>query len=302
MSSPEEQLQTLQVITDVLGWISFVCNILIFIGYTLNAKARQFPSSIFWYSLIPAIIQSLSAPFGTLAGYPARSGVSPLCTIQGMIVHYGSLSWSTWVLLSTIHLYLLIVKSRVFSNPQRTESLYLVIGFVFPFLPVLVSLIAQVYAPAGIWCFISGEANGFWILFTTYFWIGLLCLAALIITSIVVAHVQINLYKLKKASQQTQEYRHTISSISSFQKRLITFIALFCGIFLLATIVRVRQIIIFNLGGPASLDYEWSMVLTLAFGLTGIIHLLSFATNKALYQQAYKTCTKGRPKRDPCCI
>lgn len=34
MSTPEEQLQTLQVITDVLGWISFVCNTLIFIGYT----------------------------------------------------------------------------------------------------------------------------------------------------------------------------------------------------------------------------------------------------------------------------
>lgn len=59
------------------------------------------------------------------------------------------------------------------------------------------ALIREIYHNKLIFrCFISGEANGFWILFTTYFWIGLLCLAALIITSIVVAHVQINLYKL----------------------------------------------------------------------------------------------------------
>lgn len=50
-----------------------------------------------------------------------------------------------------LQLYLLLVKERVFSNPLKAERIYIVIGFVLPFLPVLAGLIAQVHAPAGVW-------------------------------------------------------------------------------------------------------------------------------------------------------
>jgi hypothetical protein len=42
------------------------------------------------------------------------------------------------------------------------------------------------------------------------------------------------------------------------------------------------------------MSYEWSLTLTIAFGLTGIIHILAFGTNKSLYQQAFKTCREAR--------
>jgi hypothetical protein len=50
-----------------------------------------------------------------------------------------------------MQLYLLIVKSKVFANPGKADRLYLMLGFVLPFIPVLVALIGQVYAPAGVW-------------------------------------------------------------------------------------------------------------------------------------------------------
>eukprot|EP00029_Vermamoeba_vermiformis_P012451 TRINITY_DN726_c0_g1_i3.p1 TRINITY_DN726_c0_g1~~TRINITY_DN726_c0_g1_i3.p1 ORF type:complete len:312 (+),score=27.68 TRINITY_DN726_c0_g1_i3:1275-2210(+) len=295
MALAPEQVQVLQHITDVLGWTSFVLNTAVFVGYSLIPKARHFPSSVFWYALIPAIIQSAGVPIGTITGYPARINErSAACTVQGMIVHYGFLSWSTWVFLCTVHLYLLLVKARVFSEPRRAEQLYLVIGFVFPFLPVLVGLIAQVHAPAGVWCFLSSQDNGYWILSLAYIFIGPLALASLILTVIIVVHVQLRVHRMKKENKAVgQEYQQAVSSVSSFQVRLITFITLFCSIFLLATAVRIRQIIIAGMGGPIALTYEWSLTLTVAFGLTGIIHLLAFATNKQLYTQAYKTCRRA---------
>jgi hypothetical protein len=191
-------------------------------------------------------------------------------------------------------LYLLIVKERVFSNPLKAERLYIVLGFVLPFVPVLVGLIAQVHAPAGVWCFLSSQDNGYWILSLGYIFIGPLALASLIITVIVVVHVQMRVYRLKKRNKELdQEYQHAVSSVSSFQIRLITFITLFCSIFLLATAVRIRQIIIAGTGGPIALTYDWSLTLTVAFGLTGIIHLLAFATNKSLYTQVSKTCHRS---------
>jgi len=311
MALAPDQLQVLQGITDVLGWTSFVLNTAVFVGYSLIPKARQFPSSIFWYALIPAIIQSAGVPIGTISGYPAQNNErSAACTVQGMIVHYGFLSWSTWVFLCTVHLYLLLVKARVFAQPRKTEQLYLVIGFVFPFLPVLVGLIAQVHAPAGVWCFLSSQDNGYWILFLAYIFIGPLALVSLILTVIIVVHVQMKVHRMKKAAKgQDQEYQQAVAAVSSFQIRLITFITLFCSIFLLATAVRVRQIAIAGMGGSIALTYDWSLTLTIAFGLTGIIHLLAFATNKQLYTGAYKTCrhTHDEPEDNEfncchCCV
>jgi hypothetical protein len=53
----------------------------------------------------------------------------------------------------------------------------------------------------------------------------------------------------------------------------------------------------------ADLEWGWSLVLTTIFGLTGIIHLLAYGTNKALYVQCWKTVKKSQTKNDAnCCV
>jgi hypothetical protein len=303
MALDEHQLFVLLTITNVLGWTSFIFNTLIFIGYGLNPKSRQFPSSVFWYALIPSIIQSAGVPIGTFASNPAINAPdSPLCSLQALFIHYGYISWCVWVFLSTVHLYLLIVQSKVFANPDRADRIYLVLGFVLPVVPVLAALIGRAYGSSGGWCYVSKKDQGWWLLFTNTFWIILLALGALILTSIIVAYVQIRLWKLKRSQNKTQEYQHAIESISSFQKRLITFISLFCTIFLVGSGVRIRQIYMWHTSG-ADLEWGWSLVLTTIFGLTGIIHLLSYGTNKALYVQCWKTVKKSQTKNDAnCCV
>eukprot|EP00029_Vermamoeba_vermiformis_P009642 TRINITY_DN4881_c0_g1_i1.p1 TRINITY_DN4881_c0_g1~~TRINITY_DN4881_c0_g1_i1.p1 ORF type:complete len:305 (+),score=15.11 TRINITY_DN4881_c0_g1_i1:275-1189(+) len=304
MSLDEDQIFILLTITNVLGWTSFIFNTLIFIGYGLNPKSRQFPSSIFWYALIPSIVQSAGIPIGTFTGNPAINAPdSPLCSLQALFIHYGYISWCTWVFISTIHLYLLIVKAKVFANPERTDRIYLMLGFVLPVVPVLAALIGRAYGSSGGWCYVSRKDNGFWMLFTNTLLIVLLALGSLIMTTIVVVHVQIGLWKLKRKQDKTQEYQHAINSVSSFQKRLITFISLFCAIFLVGSGVRIRQIYMWNTTG-GDLEWAWSVVLTCIFGLTGIIHLLAYGTNKSLYVQACKSVkrSKNQANDTTCCV
>ncbi len=45
-------------------------------------------------------------------------------------------------------------------------------------------------------CFLSSQDNGYWILFLGYIFIGPLALASLIITIIIVVHVQMRVYRL----------------------------------------------------------------------------------------------------------
>jgi hypothetical protein len=191
-----EERTTLFIVSDTLGWISFLLNAFILIGYSLDPASRKYPSNIFLFSIIPVVIQSFGVPFGTMAGRPAlNSGHSTLCTIQGVIVHYGFFSWNVWVCLMTVQLYILVVLSRVSLNPKRTMIKFLVIGFGVPLLPVIANLAAGKYAPGSTWCFISAEDYGVWVLATHYFWVTLNALGCSVVLGITV-------YKIAKTKRR----------------------------------------------------------------------------------------------------
>jgi len=51
-------------------------------------------------------------------------------------------------------------------------------------------------------------------------------------------------------------------------------------------------------------DFGWSLVMTVLFGLAGIIHLLAYGTNKSLYVQAWKTIklSHNEAAHASCCV
>lgn len=67
------------------------------------------------------------------------------------------------------------------------------------------------------------------------------------------------------------------------QTRLVIFLSLFLVIILAGAIVRIRQIILKNLGVTEVLDFAASVTLLISASLTGFLHLFAFGTNSTPY-------------------
>ncbi|KAL6051593.1 Frizzled-9 [Balamuthia mandrillaris] len=195
----EEQYNTVQIMQGVLAWFSYVSTFFVVMSYMLHPRLRTFPSNMLAMTCLSAHILSFGLVLPTMAGYnevwcggddqeyssPELNSFSseafsvlrlsmnsPLCTFQGVILHFGLVSALNMI----IQLYLgkkgvaTGVKTIVFQAVYHTTTW----GVPSLFGIILLGADKFVYESSSTFCFITSEDDLAWQLSLFFVPVGVL--------------------------------------------------------------------------------------------------------------------------------
>jgi len=140
----------------------------------LFRKYEEFRQRLILYLSISSALSSLTY----LLSYGSSDGHKSLrCTTEAFFSTYADWSVLLWILCITFNLLFQVqklVNRRIETTNSRdaadkTELIYMAVGWCIPMGIAAIPLMADVYGPAGQWCWIKAEAHS-WRLFTWYLW------------------------------------------------------------------------------------------------------------------------------------
>jgi hypothetical protein len=276
-----ETTKALLILTDVLSWISLVCNLFLLIAYSCDAGNRKFPSRVFLYSIGSCLLTNVGVVINSLADRPYDDTDSTACRIQGFFIYYGYLSWNIWVLILSIDLFVIIGRSQMLKRPKFAEAGMVIAAWGVPLAPAITFLVLDLFSGRELWCSVA---------YTTVsvalyaFWIPSLVL-------VVAAEVFFALLidRLVKAGRKA-ENRTWRNAIFSTAKRMIIFLFCYGIVNITRSVLRIVQIS----EGKSELDPVGVAFYTIFTNTTGIVHMAVFGTTKTPYLALRRTVMSSR--------
>jgi cbb3-type cytochrome oxidase subunit 3 len=279
MLSEEERVILLQVI-EAFGWTAFASTALIFTLYGLDKRSLQYPNKIFWLATISTIVSAFFVPFGTISLEPGTyDTLTPQCNAQAFIGHYGFMSWAISVALSSVWLYLLLKNSKFLIRAEdEILTWYCTACYILPLLPTIIALIADVYGPLGVWCFIDSQYGYGWILGLFYIPITACCIVASVF---LILSVLLLLQRVKaKINNESRHFEYNDEQWYHLQIRLVVSLTLTVLITLGLMIYAFVTLAAINLGEPITRTFGESITLVVFIFLLYLVLVVSLLSTK----------------------
>eukprot|EP01127_Copromyxa_protea_P022389 TRINITY_DN7_c0_g1_i9.p1 TRINITY_DN7_c0_g1~~TRINITY_DN7_c0_g1_i9.p1 ORF type:complete len:304 (-),score=42.40 TRINITY_DN7_c0_g1_i9:164-1075(-) len=154
---------------DVVITVRLVCSFLSFFGslfiigsMVMFQRYRRMASRLILALTVCALLEAFANVF-SVSVYGQEQAEAGECFFQGFLLQFSQIAIFGWITVIAANLYLVVVHSR---NTANYEVVYHGIVWAFAVLFTLIPLASDVYGPAGVWCWMKREAQGYrWGLF-----------------------------------------------------------------------------------------------------------------------------------------
>jgi len=266
-----EQIFVLRTIITITNSLSFIGCILVLVPQIIRRAASRFPSSLFNYFTISALIVASALLMSAIAfGIDAKTpdDYQAYCVFQATLLQYFLLAAVFWWFIITLNFYLIICKEK---DTTIYIRVYHLVAWGCPFILTLIPLVTNLMGPISpFWCWIkdhndSGEHRPIPVFAYFYIEVGLLITFGIILWSIVFR----KLYQVKSALPENSRK----APIIVYMRNMLFIFSLFF-IFFFLFLHRVFQ----NLFGNF-LYWSWCLYV-IAVGSLGIFTFLILGLRK----------------------